>query len=263
MSNFTDFIGGGGGGSLPVNIALTESQTWVPPVDGNICIHVIGAGGGGIGSDSGGGGGAGGYCKKNSLAVTTSGSFTVVIGSGGLGSVNKATASNGGNSTVAGTGLSATLTANGGTGPANNANGQGGTASNGDVNNTGGQGGWFGGGAVGVYRSNSANSQTTQRGAGESSDALGDPALMGYGYIVGGQGGKTCMNDLSKTGDSQNGGFLAGGGSMFGGGAAYQSWGGDGGVGGGGGMGYKTSNFQVAYGGTGGDGIVIIQYLPA
>ena len=76
---------GGGGGGLPVNIALTESQTWVPPVDGNICIHVIGAGSGGIGSSGGGGGGAGGYCKKNSLAVTTSGSFTVVIGAGGLG----------------------------------------------------------------------------------------------------------------------------------------------------------------------------------
>ena len=261
MSNFTDFIGGGGGG-LPVNIALTESQTWVPPVDGNICIHVIGAGGGGLGSDSGGGGGAGGYCKKNSLAVTTSGSFTVVIGSGGLGSVNLATASNGGNSTVAGTGLSATLTANGGTGPANSANGQGGTASNGDVNNTGGQGGWFGGGAVGVYRSNSANAQTTQRGAGESSDALGDPALMGYGYIVGGQGGKTSIGEGSTL-VGMNGGFLAGGGSMWGGSSSRRTWGGDGGVGGGGGMGYKTTNFSFAYGGTGGDGIVIIQYLPA
>ena len=261
MSNFTDFIGGGGG-SLPVNIALTSSQTWVPPADGNICIHVIGAGGGGLGGVSGGAGGAGGYCKKNSLAVTTSGSFTVVVGSGGLGSVNTATASNGGSSTVAGTGLSATLTANGGTGPANNANGQGGTASNGDVNNTGGQGGWFGGGAVGVYRSNSANSQTTQRGAGESSDALGDPALMGYGYIVGGQGGKTFTGE-GATIFGMHGGFLAGGGSAWGGGSSRRTWGGDGGVGGGGGMGYKTSNLNLAYGGTGGDGIVIIQYLPA
>ena len=266
MSNLTDLIStGGGGGSLPVNIALTESQTWVPPADGNICIHVIGAGGGGQGGNGGGGGGGGGYCKKTTLAVTTSGSFTVVVGVGGLGATNDATASNGGNSTVAGTGISATLTANGGTGPATNANGAGGTASNGNVNNTGGQGGFYGGGAVGVYRSNSQNSQTKQRGGGESSDAMGDPALMGYGYIVGGKGGKTYNNEYAgRQGVGENGGFLAGGGSLFAGSGSYDMFAGDGGVGGGGGFCYKhggTAN--KAYGGTGGDGIVIIQYLPA
>ena len=36
-------------GVLP-QIALTNSQTWVPPQDGNICIHVIGAGGAGEGN---------------------------------------------------------------------------------------------------------------------------------------------------------------------------------------------------------------------
>ena len=266
MSNLTDLISaGGGGGSLPVNIALTESQTWVPPADGNICIHVIGAGGGGQGGNGGGGGGGGGYCKKTTLAVTTSGSFTVVVGVGGLGSKSDQTASNGGNSTVAGTGLSATLTANGGTGPATNANGQGGTASNGNVNNTGGQGGFYGGGAVGVYRSNSSNSQTINRGGGESSDALGDSALMGYGYIVGGKGGKTFSGEVNGIGTAvgMNGEFLAGGGSIMAGSGNVNSWAGDGGIGGGGGMNYKTSNANRAYGGTGGDGIVIIQYLPA
>ena len=77
---------GSGGGALP-QIALTQSQTWVPPQDGHICIHVIGAGGGGFASTSGGpyGGGAGGYCKKPTFAVTTTSSFTVVRGGGGLG----------------------------------------------------------------------------------------------------------------------------------------------------------------------------------
>ena len=265
MSNFSDFISGSGGGSLPVNIVLTQSQTWVPPAGGNICIHVIGAGGGGLGGNGGGGGGAGGYCKKNSLAVTTGGSFTVVVGVGGLGSVGGNTASNGGNSTVAGTGLSATLTANGGTGPQVNANGAGGTAANGNVNNTGGQGGFYGGGAVGVYRSNSSNSQTINRGGGESSDAMGDPALMGHGHIVGGKGGKTFMADGNGGGTvvGMNGEFLAGGGSIMAGGNNNAGWAGDGGVGGGGGMSYKSAYTNKAYGGTGGDGIVIIQYLPA
>ena len=111
MSNFTDFIstGGGGGGGLPVNIILGYSQTWVPPVDGNICIHVVGAGGGAMGNDGyDSSGGAGGYCKKNSLAVTTSGSFTVVVGAGGAGGYNGAAGGTGGNTTVAGTGLSST-----------------------------------------------------------------------------------------------------------------------------------------------------------
>ena len=49
-------------------------------------IHVIGAGGSGSGGPilpSCTAGAAGGYCRKNSLAVTTSGSFTVVVGAGG------------------------------------------------------------------------------------------------------------------------------------------------------------------------------------
>ena len=82
MSTLSSLISGGGGGALP-QIALTQSQTWVPPQDGNICIHVIGAGGAGLSSTGTlNSGGAGGYCKKNSLAVTTSGSYTVVVGVG-------------------------------------------------------------------------------------------------------------------------------------------------------------------------------------
>ena len=153
MSNFSDFISGGGSASFPT-IFLHNSQTWVPPQDGNIMIHVIGAGGSGSGSTSSAqieSGAAGGYCRKNSLAVTTSGSFTVTIGAGGasvLGAAGAGTA--GGNTTVAGTGLSL-LRSFGGAGGALAANAYtaGGPATGGDVNYTGGRGGYQkGGGAV-------------------------------------------------------------------------------------------------------------------
>jgi len=253
MSNFTDFISGGGG-SLPVNIALTKSQTWVPPVDGTICIHVIGAGGGGganISSYSGGG--AGGYCKKSSLAVTTSGSFTVVIGAGGSGGLpGDGTA--GGNTTVAGTGLSSTLTANGGAGGTTSNSVAGGAASNGDVNNAGQNSSIYGGGGIRV----NGGSAYTGNFTGGTCDSLGDPSLSGYGYLAGGLGGKYIGYG---SGDS-NGGFLSGGGTTHWSANAEVS-GGSGGIGGGGGACKNDFSGNFANGGQGGNGIVIIQYLPA
>ena len=75
------FILAAGGSVTYPTIFLSKSQTFVPPQDGNVTIHVIGAGGGGGGGYdlSAQSGAAGGYCKKNSLAVTTSSSFTVVV----------------------------------------------------------------------------------------------------------------------------------------------------------------------------------------
>ena len=161
MSNFTDFIssGGGGGGGLYggvlMEIPLTRSQTFVPPRNGTVNIICIGAGGsGGYCWQPGGviatGGGAGGLCIKEGLEVTTSGSFTVTIGTGGAGVIsnNQTNGNAGGNTTVSGTGLSSTLTANGGGGGQKEfvtengaAGGTGGTASNGTINRTGGAGG--------------------------------------------------------------------------------------------------------------------------
>jgi hypothetical protein len=274
MSNFSDFIGGGGGGGLPVNIILGHSQTWVPPVDGNICIHVVGAGGGGQGADSNAtySGGAGGYCKKNSLAVTTSGSFTVVIGAGGAGGYNAAAGTTGGNTTVAGTGLSATLTANGGVCGFSGGHGAGGTASNGDVNNTGGAGEMYGGGAVGITGTGLAGGGGATYQQGGSCDVVGPESLMGYGYICGGIGGRSMYSFSGANSYGNNntppdgtGGFLAGGGSywMDSTGIAGQAYGGHGGIGGGGGR--CNNDFSDGYstGGRGGNGIVIIQYLPA
>ena len=253
MSNFSDFIGGSGGGGLPVNIALTVSQTWVPPVDGTICIHVIGSGGGAAGyNDTRYGGGGGGYCKKNSLAVTTSGSFTVVIGAGGNGGSQSGSA--GGTSSVAGTGLSSTLTANGG-GAGGTSAPTGGVCTGGDYNYQGQVGTQYGGGGVMVHGTNPAAGPSLAGGGGDC-DSVGDVSLSGHGLLIGGRGG-----DLSS-GASNHGEFLAGGGLNQKSDSTYFVVGGKGGVGAGGGP-SQNSTYYRAYGGMGGNGIVVIQYLPA
>jgi hypothetical protein len=291
-------LGAAAAGALP-QITISTSQTWVAPQSGNICIHVIGGGGSGSLSLYTGGafyntsGAGAGYCKKNSLAVTSGDSFTIVVGGGG-GSRNGADNTSarhtdgvtGGNSTVAGPGLSATLTANGGgmgykgDGSTINTSSVGGTASGGDVNNTGGIGRMGGGGAVGVHGTGAAgnNLRSNVAGAtclGGSSDAGGydqifDSTSSGYGQIIGGRGGKgnTVGSLLLKQNmQVEDGGFLCGGGSfLISGGApgSYEKqWAGNGGAGGGGGcVGAHTGNSSSLQSGRGGNGIVLIQYLP-
>ena len=265
MSTLSSLISGGGGGALP-QIALTQSQTWVPPQDGNVCIHVIGAGGNGSVNTAQGypdySGGAGGYCKKNSLAVTTGGSYTVVVGVGGP-RHSSGTVTAGGNSTVAGTGLSATLTANGGAGGGNGAGG-GGSSANGDVNNTGGAGyagSRGGGGAVGIYGTGEAGVQNTRGG---DSDAQGGES--GFGHIGGGgKGGVAAYMGASQNSNlpmsqaPDASGPFAGGGSTLGVNGNTVFFGGNGGTGGGGG----GCTAGTAFAGAGGDGLVLIQYLPS
>lgn len=277
MSNLSDFFGGSGGSASYPTIFLSKSQTWVPPQDGNICIHVIGAGGGGRGwNEYTGSGAAGGYCKKNTLAVTTSGSFTVVVGAAGAGGANGRGSSgaggNGGNSTFAGTGLSATLTANGGTGAAGYGAGAGGTASNGDVNRTGGAGaaasgqtGGAGGGAVGLTGTGQAGSigNLDIPTAGET-HIIGDFWSSTMGQIAGGIAGR-CIRKISGTVpyDAVNGGPLSGGGGvLFYTGSEMLVQGGAGGIGGGGGAGENKGHISSSLGGEGGEGIVVIQYIP-
>ena len=261
MSTLSGLISSGGG-ALP-QITLTQSQTWVPPQDGNVCIHVIGGGGAGSGlSGAVHSGGAGGYSKKNTLSVTTSGSFTVVVGVGGSGGLAIAGTA-GGNSTVAGTGLSSTLTANGGGAGIANASGTGGSSSNGDVNNTGGAGTVYGGGAVGIYGTGTAGGGSSGALArqGGSSDAQG--GVSGFGHIAGGgQGGKYrwSNNNMYASIKGGDGGDFAGGGVGFS--TLGYTWGGNGGIGAGGGGGQRQSNDGNSGGGNGGDGIVLIQYLP-
>ena len=265
MSNFSDFIGGGGGGSFPT-IFLHNSQTWVPPQDGNIMIHVIGAGGSGSCSNSAAqlqSGAAGGYCKKNSLAVTTSGSFTVVIGAGGaqtIGSFSAGVA--GGTTTVAGTGLSATLTATGGAGGAlsNGTYTTGGVGSNGDVNTTGGRGGWKkGGGAVGLTGTGKDGVIVDFIGTGGDCDILGDFYSSSLGQLSGSAGG---IGQYVYT-YGIDGNYLAG--PLAGAGGIYKdninAASGNASIGGGGGWGYYNGISWVNSG-RGGEGCVVIQYIP-
>ena len=275
MSNFSDFIGGGGSASYPT-IFLSKSQTWVPPQDGNIMIHVIGAGGSGSASNSpstNGGGGAGGYCRKNSLAVTTSSSFTVVVGAGHVPVLVNQPGGNGGASTVAGTGLSATLTANGGTGhPRTDAasTAAGGTASGGDVNNTGGAGGKFrGGGAVGLTGTGNqgfdagGNPGDGGQQMGGACDILGDFWSSSLGQLAGGlPGAGVYDSDGAISFVGANAGPLSGAGSCAIGSGYCYPVGGAATIGGGGGGSYYGTGTYGPLGGRGGDGIVVIQYIP-
>ena len=275
MSTLSGLISAGGGStSFPV-IFLSKSQTFVPPQDGNVCIHVIGAGGSGSGSNSktvAGGGGAGGYCKKNSLAVTTSSSFTVVIGAGHVPTAGHSAGGDGGNSTVAGTGLSSTLTANGGSGCSltTSGTGAGGTAANGDVNNTGGAGqAKYGGGAVGLTGTGNQGyvdidaSNATWLGFGGACDVLGDLWSSSLGQIAGGLPGKGMHSNLTLLDTaSANAGPLSGGGTVALGGQFTYHAGGAATIGGGGGGCSHTQGTYGAIGGRGGDGLVIFQYIP-
>ena len=263
MSNFTDFISGGSA-SYPT-FFLHKSQTWVPPQDGNICIHVIGAGGGGAGySGTPRSGAAGGYSKKNTLAVTTSGSFTVVIGAHGNGAAGN-TGTAGGNSTVAGTGLSATLTANGGAGGIYDSGAAaGGSASGGDVNNTGGAGYYLGGGGgvglTGTGEQASAYNQTYRAGG---CDVVGNFWTSTMGQLAGGKAPMAVFQDNWTGYPPQRAEPLSGGAQNWTGASqGGQVSGGDGGFGGGGGQARSPNAPTAARGGDGGEGIVVIQYIP-
>ena len=280
-------LGAAAGGAFP-QLCITKSQTWVPPMDGKICIHLVGAGGGGAGGTGNQGnksGGAGGYCKKNSFDVTTSGSFTLVVGRGGFGGkanmysdahmVQYGIAGvptlvrNGGSTTMAGTGLSSTLGAYGGScgrydivNTGNSFHGGGGGASNGDVNFNGGGGASNGGGAVGVYAHGATSGgHIRSEGGGRSDAAGGGLELSGFGMIVGGPtAGTAVIGQTSNPGGTSNGTALNGGGFCYS--SGDNGIGGNGGLGAGGGAGQHSSNSHAGHGGHGGHGFILIQYLP-
>ena len=137
----------------------SSAQTFtVPEGCDDLYIEAIGAGGGGGSADISGatyhwinnpdpvancrvgtGGGGGGYARKHISSPTASDVYTIKVGKGG------SAASDGGNTTVTGTGCN--ISANGGKAGtssvrASQSVGNGGTASGGDVNYTGGRGGW-------------------------------------------------------------------------------------------------------------------------
>jgi len=273
--------GGGGGGSFPT-IFLSSSQTWVPPMDGNICIHVIGAGGTGASASSGhpGSGGAGSYARSTNWAVTTADSYTVVIGAGGADKEGGGHSEHrGGTSQFYNASNSINMNCPGGYGGLANGYNQQTTvayASGGThANNAGGPGKMYwgqyaGGGAVGINASGvSGNFDIGKAGFGGECDVVGELWSSSLGNLAGGVRGKGWYSPVAP---GSHAGLMAGtdGGPLSGGGhcqgtthttSTYMR-GGDGGIGAGGGGALNYASGGGAIGGKGGEGIVVIQYIP-
>ena len=245
-------------------LTITQSQTWVPPQDGTVCIHVVGAGGGGRSvSNACHSGGAGAYAKIPSLAVTTSGSYALVVGVGGAGGYQGANGGAGGSSQISGTGLTGTKTCVGGGAGVNANNGAGGAVQGSGeswAGYSGGAGTQNGGGAVGIYATGQAG---TNYGGGMTDAQSGGLAMSGFGMICGGSQPSPVQYLLTNYYPSINkADDLCGGGAL-----QYSNINGwvqssSGGIGGGGGGCRNANNANNAYAGKGGDGIILIQYLP-
>jgi hypothetical protein len=218
------------------------------------------AGGAGGGGNRGGGGGAGGY--RNSFSTETSGGggssestltftvgtvYTVTIGAGGTGGVYiGALSTNGGNSSISGTGITTITSTGGGRG------GTYGTAPSGDSANSGGSGG----GGLGPINSTGASGTANQGFAG-GNGSLGAPHQGGGGgggasavgtngtggsNAIGGNGGNGLASSITGSSVTRAGG---------GGGGARDTGSGTGGTGGTGGGGNGTTiNFGTGSAGT-------------
>ncbi len=277
MSNFTDFISGGGGGTL-YTIPITASTTWTPPYNGTAVIHCIGAGGSGGSDVSDGnvtGGGAGGYSRKV-VTLSTGTNWTMVVGAGGAPTTSNEANGNAGGNTTATDGSSSLVANGGGPGLTNStAAVAGGSASGGDVNNTGGAGGhngtMCGGGAVGVLGTGEAGGVGTGANSGGAvmykygghSDVQSPQFENTNGELRGGGRGGKFANVWGKQIDiNPDGGFLAGGGAAWSNNGTDTTWGGDGGLGGGG----ASANCAIAgqpgffVGGKGGNGLILVMY---
>ena len=256
-------LGAAAGGAFP-QLTITQSQTWVPPQDGTVCIHVVGAGGGGLSKNNTiYSAGAGAYGKIPTLAVTTAGSFTLVVGGGGAGGFNGGNGGNGNLSSIAGTGLTGTKTSNGGQSGRSSANGAGGSVSGpgeGWAGYTGGAGTIKGGGAVGIY----ATGEAGATGGGMTDAQSGGLAMSGYGIICGGSkpSPRQYITTAGGYAYQNQGDDLCGGGAIeYSNNSGYMNAP-SGGIGGGGGGCRNANSSYNAFGGDGGDGIILIQYLP-
>lgn len=277
MSNFTDFISGGGGGTL-YTIPITASTTWTPPYNGTAVIHCIGAGGSGGSDISNGyvtGGGAGGYSRKV-VTLSTGTNWTMVVGAGGAPTTSNSANGNAGGNTTATDGSSSLAANGGGPGLTNStAAVAGGSASGGDVNNTGGAGGhngtMCGGGAVGVLGTGDAGEVGTGASSGGAviykygghSDVQSPQFENTNGELRGGGRGGKFANDWTGTIPvNLDGGFLAGGGAAYQVQTTRSAQGGDGGIGGGGASANCADISQTGFvaGGKGGNGLILVMY---
>ena len=236
--------------------------------------YLVVAGGGagfsgcGGGGSYGGGGGAGGYRASTFTAVSGT-NYTITVGEGG--DINScAMGENGGDSSIAGSGLT-TITATGG-----GAGGGGNTAGNagGSGGGSGGQGSNTGGGPGAGNTPSTTPAQGTSGGTSEGDNGDGRAygggggASEAGGVDTGASGGDGTSNSITGTAT-----FYAGGG----GGAGFQNragtgTGGDGGGGAGGHQSAAASSGTDGLGGggggsgdghaagNGGDGVVYLRY---
>jgi hypothetical protein len=235
------------------------------------------AGGGGGGNDvpnyASGGGGAGGY--RNSYLTETSGGggsseasltfnsgtvYTVTVGAGG------AVTTNGGDSSISGTGISTIISTGGGSGRGNSSGTSGGSGGGAGEAGTGGAGtanqgyagatgyasnpyiGGGGGGASAVGQTSNGSSTKANGGAGLASSITGSSVSRG-----GGGGGAATVTASTLFGDGGTGG--GGRGTVSGTNVAVA---GTANTGGGGGGGFGTVDAPAKAGGSG----VVILRLP-
>jgi hypothetical protein len=176
-------VAGTGSTFTPVTVTRTSgtgATETVPTGATSVRIRVGGGGGGGgrRGSTTpGGGGGEGGFCERTVTGIVGGNTFTYTVGAGGAGRANNGAGTAGGTSTVSGTGLSATMTANGGAGGLQNGTGgAGGTATNGTTNITGNAGN---SGATGGAGGTGASTQSGEGGLGAQSPEPSEPGFRG------------------------------------------------------------------------------------
>lgn len=238
---------------------------------------VAGGGGGGDGQDrTGGGGGAGGVLRPLAVALAA-GSYSVVVGKGGLGGIaSGAAATNGANS-----GFYTNVATGGGhgkgfsTGAATNGGSGGGVQHGADTAGTGIAGQGFAGGNTGGNVGGGSGSYCACGGGGATGAGLnadlsvnGAAGAGGPGFATsisgaavtygGGGGGGEANYSVGTPGTSGAGGVGGGGaGGQANAGVAANGVAGTDGLGGGGGGGARAGG----NGGAGGRGVVYLRYL--
>ena len=156
--------------------------------------------------------------------------------------------------------MSSTLTANGGAGGAlsNTAFTTAATAANGDVNYSGGRGGYhIGGGAVGLTGTGNdgVSDPTNNMWIGGACDVIGDLWSSSLGQISGGIGGQPVYSSAVGYVIAEPLAGAGGANDVFRGNVPNAT------IGGGGGQSF-ASNAVFTNSGRGGEGIVVIQYIP-
>ena len=212
--------------------------------------YLVLAGGGGGGVSLGGGGGAGGLIYQQNQLLSYGTTYTITVGAGGTASTSSSSgATNGADSSIAGSGLTTITAVGGGRGGTRNPAGG---STNPSVGGSGGGGAYTLSGAAGTTNQGfsggngvSSGSPYTGGGGGGSSAAGQAGATVG---TTGGNGGDGTA--VSITGSSVT---YAGGGGGAGHDGVSGSNGGSGGAGGGG-AGVKTGNATSGTANTGGGG---------